>query len=118
MKKDYKFWCIHREDDVHIDWACIRFYEGEYQNVKRKDLRSGVEYDSNEYVRTKKLQKVDLSDLGDIKIKKDSRGNDTVLYTSEDFGVISTEDELRTFLNEQLDKVKGREAIAEQKWNG
>lgn len=111
MKKDYKFWCIHREDDVHIDWACIRFYEGEYQ--KKKDDEGN---DIDVYVRTKKLKKADLSDLVGIKIKKDFAGNDTVLYTEEDFGIISTEDELKEFVNEQLAKIKGREAIAEQKW--
>ena len=107
IHKDYKFWCIHRQDDIHIDWACIRFYEGKYQKDKdNKDI----------YVRTKKLKKADLSDLGTIKIKKDKAGKDTVLYTTEDFGVISTDDELREFLNEQLDKVKGLKSIAEQKW--
>lgn len=108
--KDYKFWCIHREDDVHIDWATIRFYEGEYQKKMKDDVEVDV------YVRTKKLEKTDLSDLGDVKIKKDSRGNDTVLYTTADFGIISTDEELREFLNKQLAKIGGREAIAEQKW--
>jgi len=114
--KDYKFWCINRNDNGQITWAAIRFYEGEYEKIKRKDIDSEIEYESDEYVRTKKLQKVDLTDLGNIKIKKDAKGNDTVLYTTEDFGVISTDDELREFLNEQLDKVKGLEPIAKQKW--
>ncbi len=109
--KSYKFWCIHREDDVHIDWACIRFFEGEYQKKKDEDNN-----DIDVYVRTKRLKKVDLSDLGTIKIKKDKSGEDTVLYTDKDFGTISTNEELREFINKQLDKVKGLESIAEQKW--
>jgi len=116
--KDYKILEEHREDDVHIDWASVRFTEGEYQKVKRKDWRSGIIYDSDKYVRTKELKKVDLSDLGNVKVKYNASGEELIKYTDEDFGIISTHEELQQFLNKQLDKLKGREAIAEQKWIG
>jgi len=116
--KDYKILEEHSEDEVHINWASVKFTEGEYQKVKKKDPRSGIEYDSNEYIRTKKLEKVDLSDLGNVKVKYNARGEELIKYTDDDFGVISTHEELQQFLNEQLDKLKGREAIAEQKWIG
>jgi len=53
-------------------------------------------YKDKVYIRTKKL--------------------DTKIYTDKDFGLIKTDDELRKFLNQQLAKIKGREAIPEQKW--
>jgi len=112
--KDYKILEEHREDDVHIDWASVKFTEGEYQKVKKQDLRSGIIYDSNEYIRTKKLKKVDLSDLGNVKIKYNASGEELIKYTDEDFGVISTYEELQQFLNKELAKVQGREAIPQQ----
>lgn len=99
--KDYKFWFIRRDDDGFIIEAGIRFFEGHFE----KEI----------YKRTKKLDRNDLRELN-AKFIKDASNNDAVFYAQKNFGKIKTDDELRLFLNKQLDKVKGREAIAEQKW--
>ena len=109
--KDYKIWEEHREDNVHINWASVKFTEGEYQTQQDDDGN-----DIEVYVRTKKFKKVNLKDLGVIKTKKNTKGDQFVVYTDEDFGVISTHEELQQFLNKELDKIKGRKAIDVQKW--
>ena len=112
--KDYKFWFIRRDDDGFITEAGINFYEGTYKKLKKKDPRSGIEYDSEEYVREKKLNKLELADISPrIRTRKDN--SHSVIYYTSDFGQIKTDEELRDFLNQQLAKIGGREAIAEQK---
>ena len=109
MLKDYKFWFIRRDDDGFITEAGVNFYEGEFKKIKDD---KGIEKDV--YVRTQKL-KTDSFNKKPKTIKRKD-GTESMQYTIEDFGSIKTDDELRAFLNEQLDKVKGRESIAEQKW--
>ena len=113
MFKDYKFWFIKRDDYGFITEAAIRFYEGEYRNVEVDDLLGG-KIILNKYIRTKRLD-VDVNEL-DGKTIKDSAGNKARLFTLDNFGQIKTDDELQEFLNKELNKIKGREAIPEQKW--
>ena len=110
MFKDYKFWFIRRDDDGFITEAGVNFYEGKYEeilNPRTNELESV-------YVRKNKLKDVSFNK----KPKKLNRrdGSESMRYTPEDFGEIKTDDELRQFLNKELDNVKGRESIPEQKW--
>ena len=110
---DFKLWYIKRDDDIHISEAAVRFYEGKYQTINGKEV----------YVRTKRLET--LKDLKHLAKKVDGKyvlkglveknGSKAVIYLPEDFGVISTDDELRAFLNKELAKDKSREPIDEQK---
>ena len=108
MYKDYKFWFIRRDDNGFIIEAGINFYQGQYQKIKND---KGIEKDV--YVRNRKLSDNDLFNLNAQLIKR-LDGTFSVRYTALNFGSIKTDDELRLFLNEQLAKIKGREAIAEQ----
>jgi len=110
MFKDYKFWFIRRDDDGFITEAGINFYEGEYEerlNPETNELESV-------YVRKNKLKDVSFNKKPKTLKRKD--GSESMQYTQDDFGMIKTDDELRTFLNKELDNVKGREAIPQQKW--
>lgn len=112
---DYKFWYIRRDDDVHISEAAIRFYEGDITTENEKDSLTGIIKPVARYRRSSRLQKEQLSHLGGKETKKEESGNDAVIYTPKDFGVISTDDELRSFLNRELKKDKKRSQINEQK---
>lgn len=110
MKKtDYKFWYIKRDDNVYISEAGVRFYEGEITTENEHNIPV------TRYRRSLRLQKRDLSHLGSKIYRKERNGNDAVVYTPNDFGRISTDDELRDFLSKELKKDKGREPIQEQK---
>jgi hypothetical protein len=111
MKTDYKFWYILRRDDVHIDEAAIRFYEGEFSTQNELNA-NGIRISVTRYRRIRQLRSQDLPHFK--KFKKEFDGNETVLFTKEDFGNISTDDELRVFLNAQLQKDKKRIPIDEQ----
>lgn len=108
MKKtDYKFWFITRDDNGVIQKATVRFYEGD--TVREDEV--------SRYVRTKQLKVEDLKHLsknGKLRTMKESTGDDCVYYDKEDFGDISTDDELRTFINSEIRKDKTREVINEQ----
>ena len=103
MKTDYKFWYIMRKDDVHISECGVRFYEGDYETIEGKEV----------YKRYKRLEGRDLKHLNK-KSKKETEGNDAIIYTSEDFGIISTDDELRDFLDGEISRDSTRSAIPEQ----
>jgi len=111
--KDYKFWYIHRDDDGYILDAGIRFYEGEYRKVQIENIK-GEKEQVTQYIRTKRLTKNDLQDLGE-EFTKEFNNTDAKIYYPSDFGKIKTDDELREFLDKELAKIKGREAINEQK---
>ena len=96
FKTDYKFWYIRRNDDGYITDCAIRFYEGEHVTQKKRDrLGNPTAEDIVVYKRNKLLR--------------------TAVYSQIDFGNIKTDDELRLFLNKELDKDKERVAIDEQK---
>jgi len=113
MKTDYKFWYIKRDDDGFITQATIRFYEGEVTTENEK----GVPV--TRYRRTKRLETFDdlqhLKKDGIVKGLKEVNGKVAVFYNQENFGQIKTDDELRDFLNKELEKDKSREPIEEQK---
>lgn len=110
---DYKFWYIRRDDDVHISECAVRFYEGEV--TTEDEIVNGELVPVTRYRRTKKLNpKKDIKHTKTKKMKKDSKGKNCVVYTTDDFGVISTDDELRTFLNGELSKDKARQNVPEQ----
>lgn|SRR3990167_5144791 len=105
MKTDYKFWYIKRNDNGFIIEVAVRFYEGEIIDGK--------------YQRTKRLETFDdLKHLARNEVIRglaESNGKKVVIYLSEDFGKIKSDDELRLFLNKELAKDNGREPISEQK---
>ena len=111
MDTQYKFRWILRDDDGVIEKVMIAFYEGIYSEL----TGPGGEIDKRFLIITK-LNKTKLKHL---KSKKFVRGKDDVeadvLYDQSDFGVISTDDELRTFLNGELAKDNSRSAIPEQR---
>ena len=113
-KIDYKFWYIRRDDDVHISECAVRFFEGDMFNIDVTDPLTGDSTQELKYKRTKRLKKTDLPFLSDKKTKKDVNGRDTVIYTNEDFGVITDDDELRAFLNGEMKKDTTRDNIDEQ----
>lgn len=110
MKTDYKIWYVRRDDDVHIDEVAVKFYEGE--------ITTEVGYDENyqlvnktQYRRTGKLKKKDLAHFQGKQTKFDAKGGETILFTKDDFGIISTDDEIKVFLNNELVKDTSREAV-------
>ncbi len=112
MDTQYKFRWILRDDDGVIEKVKIAFYEGIYSESTVDGQLEKL------FLITKKLDKTKLKHL---KSKKFARGKDDVetdvLYDQSDFGVISTDDELRTFLNGELAKDNSRSAIPEQRVN-
>lgn len=103
---DYKFWYIQRNDAGQIMEAAVRFYEGDYVEKNGKQV----------YVREKRLEDKDLKHLGNEKFMVEKSGDEAVIYTPVDFGVIYTDDELRAFLDREISKDKSREVIPEQKY--
>ena len=107
MQISYKFWYITRGDDVHISEAAVRFYEGDDMDVKVKNLDTGKDKMEKQYVRTKRLGPNDIPEL-DGAFRQESDGSYCRVYTSKDFGTITSDDELRLFLNKEMAKHKGR----------
>ncbi len=100
MDTQYKFRWILRDDDGFIEKALISFYEGVYlpnQPVFHPLSGKRVGF-SNQFRAFTKL-------------------NDDVIYDQSDFGLISADDELRTFLNGELAKDTTRTPIPEQRVN-
>ncbi len=112
LNTDYKFWYIKRCDNVHICEAAIRFYEGSV--TTKQEVVDRVPIPVKKYRRSKRLSKTELNYLSTINFKKESSGKDVAIYTTKDFGLISTDDELREFLNKELNKDKSRSSINEQ----
>ena len=107
---DYKFWYVTRDDNRFITECAVRFYSGEESAKLEHDL-DGVEKSVTRYRRSKRLQGAELPAKAK---KKDASGRDTVVYTPEDFGRISTDGQLRTFLKGEIGKFSGRSPIKEQ----
>ena len=96
MDVQYKFRWILRDDDGIIIQVCIAFYSGIYKDG-RFSIRRKLKKTSLRYLRSKRFK------------------GDEVLYGPENFGVISTDNELRNFLNTEIAKDKTRKAIPEQR---
>ena len=100
MDTQYKFRWILRDNDGVIVKALIVFHEGAYNPVK-KTFRI--------------IRKLGRSDLWHLKSTMfNPWNNEEVLYLPKDFGRISTDDELRNFLNDEIAKDVGRKPIPEQ----
>ncbi len=114
MDTQYKFRWILRDDDGWIVNALISFYEGTYRpDVPIIDPISGkVIGTQNLFDISKKLTRSDLWHLRSMLFNP--RNNADVLYLPRDFGRISTDDELRKFLNGEIAKDVGRKPIPEQ----
>ncbi len=113
MLTDYKFWYIRRDDKGFITEATVRFYEGDITTENEMNV-DGITKAVTRYRRTKRLQKADLPHFTDKAIIKESSGTETIIYISDDFGQIKTDDELRLFLNKELKKDTQRSPILEQ----
>ena len=115
MKTDYKIWYVIRNDDVHINEAGVRFYEGEVTTKNEIDRSDNDTVKSvTRYRRAKRLSHADMPHFRFRKVRKDAKGEDVVVFNVNDFGVISTDEELVTFLNAQIKKDKTREVVDEQ----
>lgn len=116
MLTSYKFWYVERLDNVHISECAVRLYEGEITTQDEPDLEGDMK-PVTRYRKSKTLTKEDLSHFSDRETRKDAYGKDVLIFTDADFGVISTDDELRTFLNKELKKDKTRSPVPEQEDN-
>jgi len=114
MRTDYKFWYIDRGDDGYIRKCAIRFFEGDYKDMEVVNPVTEEASMVNIYVRSKRLQSADLAHLGSG-FEKEESGDDCKIYTNADFGLIKTDDELRVFLNGEIQKDTERETIDIQK---
>ena len=103
---DYKFWFIKRDDNGFITECAIRFYEGEYKNEKYKRIKRLESFEDLKH----------LAKDNAIKGLKEQTGETCVFYSQEDFGQIQTDNELRSYLNQELAKDGTRQSIPEQKW--
>lgn len=113
MRTDYKFWYIKRDDDGFITEAAVRFYEGDVTTELEKDTSLNL-VPITRFRRSKRLGSSDVPHIN-VGFIKDARGKDAAVYTSESFGRIKTDEELRTFLNREISKDTKRVAINEQK---
>lgn len=94
MKTSYKIAWILRIDEVHIDKCLVVFFEGEVTTINEKDAI--------------------INEILPVTRYRPSAIVKQVIYTSNDFGVISSTDELRIFLNKELAKDKTRTPVDEQ----
>jgi hypothetical protein len=100
MYIEHHIWYVRRTDDVHIDECAVYFYEGDIVSGENFDISTKSMVPFTGYQKTRKLTQTDLPYFSNF--TKDSLGNDAVLFTPKDFGVISSDEELRIFLNNQL----------------
>lgn len=114
MLTTYKFWKIHRDDDGFITEASVRFWEG-LENTENDEDTEGnlVPVKRFRFQHATRLTEAELAHTGN-KFEKESSGKDVSLYHPEDFGAIKTDDELRLFMNKELDKDSTRDAVAAQ----
>lgn len=111
---DYKFWYIKRDDDGIITEAGIRFFEGENKDVNEIDIEGNTQT-VNRYVREKRLSVKDLKDLSSQATRKETSGDEAIVYTPEHFGKIKTAEELALFCNKELAKDKAHEPVEVQR---
>lgn len=102
MKLNYKFWYIKRDDDGFITEAAIRYYEGDFADIVVKD-DDGNNVIVNKFVREKRLKRNDVKKLAKKGVYENG-DKEAFIYTEEDFGRIKTDDELRSFLDENCKK--------------
>ena len=114
MQISYKFWYITKDTNTgFIIEASVRFYEGEDMEVEVQNPVTKEKKNEVKYVRTKRLEPKDIPELGGS-FKSESDSSLARVYTSEDFGQIKTEDELRLFVNREMAKHKDRSSQKDQ----
>ena len=110
----YKFWYITRDDSTgFITEAAVRFYEGEDMEVETENPMTEEKKKDICYVIVKRLEPKDIPEL-DGAFRQETNGSLARVYTSNDFGQIKTDDELRLFVNKEMSKHKGREPQKDQ----
>ncbi len=105
---DFKFLYITRQDDIHISKAAVRFYEGEVTTENHRDIRTKEMVPVTRYRRSERLQKEDLPHIKNREVIKDPLGDDAFIFTSEDFGVITTNAELEEYFKGLIKQDKTR----------
>ena len=113
MLTDYKFWYIKNDGFGAIEECAVRYFEGDITTVDEPDEDNNL-VPVTCYRRTKRVNPREMDHTKSKRIKKDSGGNDCVIYTRADFGVITTDDELRTFVNKEMEKDTRGNNIPEQ----
>ena len=103
MKTNYKFWYITKQDDVHISECGIRFFQTAITTENEKHLTEFKSVTRERLI--KQLSEKDLKHLGKD-FKQEINGQKSVIYTSKDFGLITTNTELCQFLDGELNKFK------------
>ena len=98
---DYKFWYIKRDDNNKITEAGVRFFTGSITTLNVQNP-FGIVKAVTRYRRSGRVQTYPSS-FRNFAI--DGNNNIGKIYTPQDFGNISTDDELRLFLNKELKKV-------------
>ena len=112
MKTDYKFWYILREDNVHVSECAIRIYEGDV--TTKSETIKGITNDVTRYRRSRRIPPAELAHFNGRATRVEFDGSICLVFTDEDFGVITTEDELSVFLNGELKKDASRTPIPDQ----
>lgn len=111
METSYRFWYIKRDDDGVITEVAVRFYEGAVIPYTRKVVNPETLEMTEEtvvgYVPLKRLEKKEIKHIKK-EFKKELNGNDCAVYTQEDFGVTTDQDDIVVFLNKELKKDKNR----------
>lgn len=106
MQIDYKFWYITKNNGV-ITECGVRFFEGAESTELETD-ENWVKQPVTRYRRTKRLVKLDLPAQAGVQFRVENNGNESAVYTQDDFGIISDEDDLRLFMNKEIAKDTGR----------
>lgn len=113
MLTNYKFAYILRKDDINIGECGVRFYEGEVSTKPELNTITQEIKDITRYRISRRLRGDELNHL-DGKRATEVFIDDLVIYTKENFGNITTDDELRLFLNSELKKDSERSPQKEQ----
>lgn len=113
MQTDYKFWYIQREDNVHISQCAIHIFEGSV-TTKSEKMPGQAAKNVTRYRRSRRIPPSELPHFSGRATRTDASGGDCLVFTDSDFGVITTYDELRTYLNGELKKDASRTPIPKQ----
>ena len=116
MLTAYKFWYIKRNNDGFITEAAIRFYQGVLTTKNEVDdsvLGNQATKSVTRFRFDSRLTANDMDYLG-VQTVKEQNNNDCALFNQSHFGQIKTDDELRTFLNNQIAKDQTRTPIDSQ----
>jgi hypothetical protein len=113
---DYKIWYIKRDNGGVITEAAVRWYEGDVTTLNEPDPQNptGPEIPVTRYRRTRRLVESELLHLG-TGFVTEVGGAKAKLYLPRDFGRISTDDQLRDFLDSKIKLDPLRVPIDEQK---